>query len=93
MQRYPERASASGDQSGLKTHGDLNAMLYYHRLGTSQCMYLTSSQCTTTEREIAEDILVVKNDENPEWMWSAEVTEDGRYLALYIIKDTSRVSD
>ena len=31
------------------------------------------------------------NPENPEWMWSAQVSLDGRYLELYITKDTSRV--
>ena len=41
-----------------------------------------------------EDILVYKDDSNPEWFWGAEVSEeDGRYLILYVSKDTSRVSD
>lgn len=42
---------------------------------------------------IAEDILVLKDPSNPEWMWAAEVSEvDGRYLLVSISKDTSRVS-
>jgi len=40
----------------------------------------------------AEDILVVKDPEHPDWMWTAAVSElDGRYLELYISKDSSRV--
>jgi len=77
-QRYPDREShgfATEDKAGIETQGDTNAMLYYHKIGTSQ----------------AEDILVVKDDENPEWMWSADISEvDGRYLILYINKDTDR---
>jgi hypothetical protein len=41
---------------------------------------------------LAEDILVHEDKENPEWMFGAEVTEDGKYVALYTMKDTSRVS-
>jgi hypothetical protein len=34
----------------------------------------------------------MKDDENPEWVWSADITEvDGRYLLLYISKDMARV--
>ena len=41
---------------------------------------------------LAEDILVYKDESNPEWMWGTEITEvDGRYLLLSIRRDTSRV--
>jgi prolyl oligopeptidase len=34
----------------------------------------------------------MKNDEEPDWQWHMGVSElDGRYLELYINKDTSRV--
>jgi prolyl oligopeptidase len=34
----------------------------------------------------------MKDPENPEWLWQVDISEiDGRYLALYISKDTSRV--
>jgi hypothetical protein len=34
----------------------------------------------------------MKDDQNPEWLWSVDVDEaEGKYLALYIVKDTSRV--
>ncbi|KIL67398.1 hypothetical protein M378DRAFT_74086 [Amanita muscaria Koide BX008] len=58
----------------LQTGGDRNAMIYYHRVGTPQ----------------TDDILVHEDKENPEWMFGAEVTEDGNYVALYTMKDTSR---
>lgn len=39
------------------------------------------------------DILVMKSDEEPNYMWGAQVTSpDGRYLALYVSRDTARVS-
>ena len=40
---------------------------------------------------IAEDILVYQDRENPQWMFSVGVTEDGKYLVMYISKDCSRV--
>ena len=41
---------------------------------------------------VAEDILVHKDDSEPEWFWGADVTEDdGRYLVMSVSKDTSRV--
>lgn len=42
---------------------------------------------------IDEDILVMKDDDHPNYMWGAQVTTpDGRYLVLYISRDTARVS-
>src|SRR5712672_3436370 len=41
---------------------------------------------------VAEDILVMKNPDQPEWLWGAAISEvDGRWLELYISRDTSRV--
>jgi prolyl oligopeptidase len=42
--------------------------LYYHRLGTSQ----------------AEDTLVYERPDQKEWAFSGSVTDDGRYLLIYI---------
>ena len=40
----------------------------------------------------AEDILVIKNSDQPEWLWGAGISEvDGRWLELYISRDSSRV--
>lgn len=39
FQRYPERkahGSAADDVAGTETESDMNAMLYYHRVGTIQ---------------------------------------------------------
>ncbi|GAA5902303.1 hypothetical protein JCM6882_000496 [Rhodosporidiobolus microsporus] len=76
-QRFPERKEHGGaeeDKAGTETEQDLNAMLYYHRIGTPQF----------------EDILVHKDPEHPEWMFGAGGTEDGRFLILTASKDTAR---
>ncbi|MBQ18084.1 MAG: S9 family peptidase [Planctomycetaceae bacterium] len=51
---------------------NLNQKVYYHRLGTRQ----------------AEDVLVYKRPDHPDWGFDAEVTEDGRYLVLTVWKGT-----
>ncbi|QRV87176.1 carbohydrate esterase family 10 protein [Ceratobasidium sp. AG-Ba] len=76
-QRYPERASHAEavDAAGTETEEDKFAQLFYHRLGTPQ----------------ADDILVMKNDDEPNYMWGTSITSpDGRYLALYVSRDTAR---
>ncbi|KAH9950170.1 prolyl oligopeptidase [Amylocystis lapponica] len=77
-QRYPSRdfhGSAAEDIAGTETDSDLNAMVYYHRVGTTQ----------------SDDVLVYKDEEHPEWMWGTEVSEvDGRYLFLSVARDSSR---
>ncbi|EJD00885.1 prolyl oligopeptidase [Fomitiporia mediterranea MF3/22] len=76
-QRMPARSShgeAGEDKAGTETDKDENAMLMYHSVGTAQ----------------SEDILVLKDAEHPHWMWGPQVTLDGKYLAVYISKDTSR---
>lgn len=45
-QRFADRqshGSASEDKAGTETDSDKNALLYYHKLGTSQCMLSYSS--------------------------------------------------
>ncbi|EPT03158.1 hypothetical protein FOMPIDRAFT_1035541 [Fomitopsis schrenkii] len=77
-QRFPTReshGSADEDKAGTETDTDNNAMLYYHRIGTPQ----------------SEDILIVKDDTHPDWMWYMGVSEvDGRYLILSVSQDTAR---
>lgn len=46
--------------------------LYYHRLGTEQ----------------NEDILIYERPDQKEWMFDAEVTEDGRYLIIAVSQGT-----
>ncbi|TCD60280.1 hypothetical protein EIP91_010432 [Steccherinum ochraceum] len=76
-QRFPATEAAgvaAGDASGIQTGSDLSAALYYHRVGTLQ----------------SEDVLVMKDEANPTWIFGAEVSEvDGRYLILSILRDTS----
>ncbi|GAA6022150.1 hypothetical protein JCM10207_000780, partial [Rhodosporidiobolus poonsookiae] len=76
-QRFKERkehGAAEDDKAGTETEQDLNAMLYYHRVGTPQ----------------SEDILVHKDPEHPEWMFGASGTEDGRYIVMSASRDTAR---
>jgi prolyl oligopeptidase len=46
--------------------------LYYHRLGTEQ----------------TEDILIYERPDQKEWMFDADVTEDGKYLIISVRKGT-----
>ncbi|GAA5855758.1 hypothetical protein JCM8547_001672 [Rhodosporidiobolus lusitaniae] len=76
-QRFPERkehGEAGEDKAGTETEQDLNAMLYYHRIGTPQ----------------SSDILVHSDPSHPDWMFGASGTEDGRYIVLTASKDTAR---
>ncbi|KAF8576207.1 hypothetical protein K439DRAFT_1649348 [Ramaria rubella] len=77
-QRYPSReehGDATEDKAGTETTQDLDAKVYYHKLGTAQ----------------TEDILVLEDRENREYMFGIDVSEvDGRYLILEISRDTSR---
>lgn len=77
-QRYPSREeydSTLDDKAGAETIQDLDAKLYYHRIGTPQ----------------SEDILISEFPEHREYMFGMEVSEvDGRYLILSIHRDTSR---
>ncbi|GLB33294.1 putative prolyl oligopeptidase [Lyophyllum shimeji] len=70
-QRYPAPQTV---KDGIKTGGDVDAMVYYHRIGTPQ----------------SDDILIHKDPDNPEWMWNVDISEDGKYLILYTMKDSSR---
>ncbi|KAF8169488.1 prolyl oligopeptidase [Pholiota molesta] len=72
-QRYPE-TSAPQENGTIATEGDRDAMIYYHRLGTSQ----------------SEDVLIYQDKENPEYMFHVEISEDEQYIFLYILKDSSR---
>ena len=76
-QRYPTSELDHGldtdDISGTGTDADINAMLYFHKLGTPQ----------------SADILVRQDTSNPSHMASPEITEDGKYMLLHISKDTA----
>ncbi|KDP36852.1 hypothetical protein JCGZ_08143 [Jatropha curcas] len=66
--RYPPPKEGENLDAGTETNSNLYHELYYHFLGTDQ----------------SEDILCWKDPENPKYMFSAGVTEDGKYLLLYI---------
>ncbi len=51
---------------------NLNQKVFYHRVGTSQ----------------ADDVLVYRRPDNPDWGFQTEVTKDGRYLIITIWKGT-----
>ncbi|KAG0144673.1 hypothetical protein CROQUDRAFT_47007 [Cronartium quercuum f. sp. fusiforme G11] len=75
--RFPEKidhGSLGEDKAGTEIGADLNAMLYFHKLGDPQ----------------EKDTLILKDPENPEYMWGAEVTLDGKYLVITTSKDTGR---
>ncbi|KAF9057331.1 prolyl oligopeptidase [Panaeolus papilionaceus] len=70
-QRYPNRKDVN---DGISTGGDLDAQIYYHRIGTVQ----------------DDDILVHEDKEHREWMFNMDTTSDGKYLVLYTMKDSAR---
>lgn len=56
------------------------------------CFWLYRSALLTNASYVAQDILVMKDAEHPEWMWGASISEvDGRYLFLDIVRDTGKV--
>lgn len=71
--RYPtpEAFKGADDQDfkrGSETQAVTNQTVYFHRVGTPQ----------------EQDVLIFANPENPKWMTSAEVSDDGDYLLLSI---------
>ncbi|KAH9813561.1 prolyl endopeptidase [Melampsora americana] len=75
-QRFPEKDEHgnSEQKSGTDTGADLNAMVYFHKLGDPQ----------------EKDILILQDPENPHYMWGTGVTDDGKYLIMSVAKDSAR---
>ncbi|KAF9476472.1 prolyl oligopeptidase [Pholiota conissans] len=73
-QRYPDNSASIQENGTIATEGDVDAMVYYHRIGTPQ----------------SEDVLVFQDKENPERMFHVEVSDDKKYIFLYVLKDSSR---
>ncbi|ORY82679.1 prolyl oligopeptidase [Protomyces lactucae-debilis] len=67
--RYPEK-----DNSGTGTAADVDAMLYYHAIGTPQ----------------SEDILLHRDSANPTHMFSGDISDDGKYLLVTTSEGTAR---
>lgn len=74
--RYP--APKEGDEldAGTETNINLNHQLYYHFLGTDQ----------------SEDILCWKDPKNPKYTFGAHVSDDGKYVLLYIYESCDPVN-
>ncbi|KAG8654520.1 prolyl endopeptidase [Manihot esculenta] len=66
--RYPAPKDGENLDAGTETSSNLYHELCYHFLGTDQ----------------SEDILCWRDPENPKYMFGASVTDDGKYLLLYI---------
>ena len=60
--RFPPPAKSASADLGTETDVNLGQELWYHVLGTPQ----------------AKDVLVLANPDQPEWQFSAEITDDGR---------------
>lgn len=76
-QRFPERkehGTDTDDKAGTETDSDVNAMLYYHRVGTPQ----------------SDDVLIHRNADEPTWMFGCGSTDDGRFLTMHTSRDTGR---
>ncbi|KAG4955243.1 hypothetical protein JHK87_040837 [Glycine soja] len=66
--RYPAPKDGELVDAGTETNANLYHELYYHFLGTDQ----------------SQDILCWRDPENPKYMFGGTVTEDGKYVLLYI---------
>ncbi|XP_071712041.1 uncharacterized protein [Rutidosis leptorrhynchoides] len=66
--RYPAPKEGENLDAGTETNANLDHQLYYHFLGTDQ----------------SEDILCWENPDNPQYTVGASVTEDGKFVLLYI---------
>lgn len=74
--RYPEPKKGGDLDAGTETDVSLHQKLFYHTLGTEQ----------------VEDVLCWEDPANPEWMFGAEVSDDGRYLLMSISSDCDPVN-
>nr|DAD46649.1 TPA_asm: hypothetical protein HUJ06_016586 [Nelumbo nucifera] len=66
--RFPAPKEGEKLDAGTETDVNLYHELYYHFLGTDQ----------------SEDILCWKDSDNPKYLFSAQVMDDGKYVLLYI---------
>ncbi|XWS24564.1 hypothetical protein CRYUN_Cryun28dG0113500 [Craigia yunnanensis] len=74
--RYAVPKDGENLDAGIETSVNVNHELYYHFLGTNQ----------------SEDILFWRDPENPKHMFSGRVTDDGKYLLLYIDEGSGPVN-
>ncbi|GFY95818.1 prolyl oligopeptidase family protein [Actinidia rufa] len=74
--RYPAPKDGANLDAGTETNANLNHEVYYHFLGTNQ----------------SEDILCWTDPDHPKHTVSASVTDDGKYILLYISQNCDPVN-
>ncbi|CAN4123051.1 unnamed protein product [Withania somnifera] len=74
--RYPTPKNGENLDAGRETNANLHHQVYYHSLGTDQ----------------SDDILCWKDAGNPMHRHTASVTEDGKYVLLYIFRNCDTVN-
>lgn len=68
--RFDKPEGVDSDKKGTEGDTNLNQKLCYHRLGTSQ----------------EEDEIFYCNPDEPQWMYSFDTSDDGRYLVVTVSK-------
>ena len=71
LQKSYEKPDIEAIKAGTETGSNINQRLFYHRIGTPQ----------------SEDVLVHLDTENPLYRPSAEISYDGKYILMSIVKD------
>ncbi|XP_059633801.1 uncharacterized protein LOC132276409 isoform X2 [Cornus florida] len=71
--RFPAPKEVENFDARMETSTNLNHEVYYHSIGTDQ----------------SEDILCWKDPDHPKSLYSATVTQDGKYVLLYILESAS----
>lgn len=66
----------SMEGAGTETEKLKNQKVYYHRVGTKQ----------------EEDVLVYMDESEPDWMFDAEVTNDGKNVLIGVRKDCNAIN-
>ncbi|PIA32882.1 hypothetical protein AQUCO_04300075v1 [Aquilegia coerulea] len=74
--RFPAPKEGEQLDAGTETNSNLNHELCYHFMGKDQ----------------SQDILCWKDPENPKYMFSAEVMDDGKYVLLHITEGCDPVN-
>ncbi|KYR00405.1 prolyl oligopeptidase [Tieghemostelium lacteum] len=69
--RFQKPQSLGDSDKGTEADENKFQKLYYHHLGWKQ----------------SDDLLVFESKENPDWMFSANFTDDYQYLLIYISRD------
>ncbi len=70
---FYSRYDAPAPGENARTGTNRNQKLFYHRLGRPQ----------------SRDVLIYERPDQPDWMFSAEVSEDGMYAIVYITESTA----